>query len=348
MEVWKPVHGQCVKYRKEHQSCIEQPIAFDNPAFNSPYPRMPNGKVRAGVRAGERGASRQSSRRAGGGVQRRPGPTGRPPHASGAGPPCPPSSRPPQVYLRPLICDPKGGPDGSPLICTPPDYEVMPSTCVPARPANQCFSGPWWISTDCPRTSKDAPKAGLTKEQVSSAASTAMLMYQGEVAFAASCAFWDTSKPMGQSVLAAREQLYAIMGALWPTDLVGPPPTLEELMAPWDVSSLTDDMAACYEDEGKPGSAVAKKLAMLGDAASQPNKVWSLVHWTMHNQPEPMTTARAQVRPRCAGGAGWAAVRDWRRRMPCCPALPTRPSLPHPWINRRAGLSRYGLLTTSG
>lgn len=49
MEVWKPVRGQCLKYRQEQQSCIAQPISFDNPAFDSNYLRMPNGRVRAGL-----------------------------------------------------------------------------------------------------------------------------------------------------------------------------------------------------------------------------------------------------------------------------------------------------------
>lgn len=79
---------------------------------------------------------------------------------------------------------------------------------------------------------------------------------------------------MRRAVEAARKSLYAILGTLWPAeDVAGPAPSYDELMAPWNTTSLTDDVAACYEDENKPGSAVARQLAALGVAASQPNKV---------------------------------------------------------------------------
>jgi hypothetical protein len=55
---------------------------------------------------------------------------------------CP--SFPRQAFERPLVCNPRGGKDGSKLVCTGPDFDVMPSTCVQARPKDQCFSGPWW------------------------------------------------------------------------------------------------------------------------------------------------------------------------------------------------------------
>lgn len=48
-----------------------------------------------------------------------------------------------QVFERPLVCDPRGGPGGSKLTCTGPDFDVLPNTCVVARPPNVCFSGPW-------------------------------------------------------------------------------------------------------------------------------------------------------------------------------------------------------------
>lgn len=90
-----------------------------------------------------------------------------------------------------------------------------------------------------------------------------------------------------RAVEAARKSLYAILGTLWPEDWVaGPAPSLDALMAPWNVSSLTDDMDACYEEESKPGSAIAQQLAALGVASSMPNKVGA-----------------AQLKGRRAGGA---------------------------------------------
>lgn len=50
-----------------------------------------------------------------------------------------------QVFERPLVCDPRGGPGGSKLTCTGPSFEVLPSTCVVARPRDVCFSGPWCV-----------------------------------------------------------------------------------------------------------------------------------------------------------------------------------------------------------
>lgn len=75
-----------------------------------------------------------------------------------------------------------------------------------------------------------------------------------------------------RAVVKARDSLYAILGTLWPEAVVGAPPSMEELMKPWNVSSLTDDMNACYEDAEKPGSDIANWLAQLGIEASKPNK----------------------------------------------------------------------------
>ena len=46
LEVWKPIHGTCVRYRQLQQSCIEDPLTYTNPAFDSPFFRAPDGKVR--------------------------------------------------------------------------------------------------------------------------------------------------------------------------------------------------------------------------------------------------------------------------------------------------------------
>jgi len=239
---WKPVHGQCVTYRQESQSCISDTLAFQNPLLDSPFPRQQNG----------------------------------------------------QTFLRPLVCDPTGGKNGNALICTGPEFEVLPSTCVQSRPQDTCFSGPWWYSLDCPRTSPEAPKRGLNREQVLNIASTMMLLFAGEVGWPATCVYWDNSTQLGKATATARTRMYAILAALWPADenLVGPPPTFDEIMAGVPNQSIIKDINACYANENNAESEQVKELQELNKMAVQPNKIWSGAHFLMHNQPLLMTAAR--------------------------------------------------------
>lgn len=85
--VWKPVHGQCVRYRQLQQSCIGDPLSFFNPALDPTFNRQEDGRV----------------------------------------------------FERPLVCDPHGGANGTPLVCSGPDYDVSPSTCLQSRPQNICY-----------------------------------------------------------------------------------------------------------------------------------------------------------------------------------------------------------------
>lgn len=85
--VWKPVHGQCVRYRQLQQSCIGDPLSFLNPAFDPTFNRQEDGRV----------------------------------------------------FERPLVCDPHGGANGTALVCSGPDYDVSPNTCLQSRPQNICY-----------------------------------------------------------------------------------------------------------------------------------------------------------------------------------------------------------------
>lgn len=221
---WKPVHGQCVSYRQESQSCISDTLSFENTLFDSPFPRQPNG----------------------------------------------------QAFLRPLVCDPAGGKNGSALICTGPEFEVLPSTCVQSRPRDTCFSGPWWYSLDCPRTSSKAPKSGLSREQVLNVASTMMLLFAGEVGWPATCVYWDNSTQLGKATAIARTRMYAILGALWPADdkIVGPVPSFDEIMAGVPNKVIVNDIDACYANENNEKSEQVKELQELNLMATQPNKVF--------------------------------------------------------------------------
>merc|ERR1712157_536857 len=88
---------------------------------------------------------------------------------------------------RPLACAPG-------LVCTGPDYEVLPSTCVKARPANLCFAGPWWDSSRCPRTHVEwyDTQGGMNRSWAIESLRSSLLLYPGEVDSASSCTFWNS------------------------------------------------------------------------------------------------------------------------------------------------------------
>lgn len=59
-------------------------------------------------------------------------------------------------------------------------------------------------------------------------------------------------------------------------------------------SDITANISACYQEEGSAGSAVARQLAALGHMTTQPNKIWSLAHFLVHNQPAFMGPDRVE------------------------------------------------------
>merc|ERR1711988_1355037 len=103
-----------------------------------------------------------------------------------------------------------------------PDYEVLPSTCVKERPANLCYAGPWWDSSRCPRTQVEwyDTQAGMNRSWAIEALRSSLILYPGEVDHASSCTFWQSPH-----VAAARDSMYEIIGALWPSHLLGPYPS---------------------------------------------------------------------------------------------------------------------------
>jgi hypothetical protein len=119
---------------------------------------------------------------------------------------------------------------------------------------------------------------------------SSLLLYPGEVAFAGSCAYWQSPH-----VAAAREEMYEIIKALWPSHLVGPYPSLqameENLWKVGDVNLVDLTPEYCHQEtdnDEKKHSPVSKALAAAGKWASRPNLLWSLIHFVMHNQPAPM------------------------------------------------------------
>ena len=204
-----------------------------------------------------------------------------------------------KTFYRPLVCDPKGGKGGGPLACTGPDYDVLPNTCVDVRPKDICWKGPWWDSSDCPRTHKDAPPGGgLTRPQLLNISQTLITLFPGEVGYPGTCTFWDANSVTGKLALRFRKQVGNILTTLWPIDRgVGKAaPTLDQIIASIPgLASIISDPHSCYDQENVPGSDVAGYLANLGALSSQPNKVWSAVHFLMHNQPSPMSPRRVNA-----------------------------------------------------
>lgn len=182
---------------------------------------------------------------------------------------------------RPLACAPG-------LVCTGPDFDVLPSTCVKERPRDVCYAGPWWDSSRCPRTSMQ--KSGLSKEWALESLQTAFLVFPGEVASAMHCKYW--TGPMATFTAEVRKVTHNIFRALWPSHLVGECPTLEELYASmWrqtgvDLTALSPE--ECEAGEGRDGR-IAEALALVGSWTHRPNLLWSLIHFSMHNQPSPMS-----------------------------------------------------------
>mmetsp|Transcript_3276 Transcript_3276/g.6942 ORF Transcript_3276/g.6942 Transcript_3276/m.6942 type:complete len:517 (-) Transcript_3276:34-1584(-) len=237
-DVYKTIRGQCVKYRKEEQSCSSYSLTFRKEfGFDSSYARKENGNV----------------------------------------------------FKRPLRCDERTH------ICTGPEFDVLPNTCVKKRPADVCYYGPWWDSSVCLRTEANAPTSGLAYNQAVQAFATAILLFPGEIMSPGSCEFWDTSSAIGRQANVTRKQIYNIIAALWPT-AAGAPPTLDDLLKynPTPLQ-LAGGVEECYEQQGNASSSVPSMLHNLTIAATRPNLVWSLVHFAMHNQPRPMSFKRVQA-----------------------------------------------------
>ena len=186
---------------------------------------------------------------------------------------------------RPLACAPN-------LACTAPNFNVLPSTCVQKRPKDICYYGPWWDSSDCPRAKTRAP--GLSYNLTVDAMISAAMLYPSEIASQGSCAYWDRTTSVGRSVLLVRQQVYRIASELWPSHVLkASPPSLETLSRllpdPFEylvkVRGMTREKASemCPKLAQLKSSRVAKLLAEAQVLASQPNKVWSLVHFLTFN-----------------------------------------------------------------
>mmetsp|Transcript_51750 Transcript_51750/g.144610 ORF Transcript_51750/g.144610 Transcript_51750/m.144610 type:complete len:682 (-) Transcript_51750:131-2176(-) len=237
----RPVQAQCVKYRREGQSCVDQPLTFPNPSLN---PEL---------------LVRQSD--------------GMP-------------------FERPFVCAPD-------LVCTGPKYHVMPNTCVRKRPRDTCYGSASWDSTECPRniTQTDfGVESGLVWGEAINALRTTLLSYPAEVASPMSCQYWDNTTAQGKEAAEIRKRLWELFGILWPSRTL-------PAQAPYETFStkhVPDPFlcpgistgAQCRKaamEQGDAPNCVQEALILARDFQSRPCKIWSVIHFYMHNLVEPVT-----------------------------------------------------------
>merc|ERR1712227_839168 len=108
------------------------------------------------------------------------------------------------------------------------------------------------------------------------------------------CTFWNSSH-----VAFAIENAYSIIGALWPSHVVGPYPSwsavTENLWTVRDINLATLPKERCDAESKDEHSPVAFALAKAGKWTMRPNLVWSLIHFMMHNQPAPMPSMAVEA-----------------------------------------------------
>lgn len=188
-------------------------------------------------------------------------------------------------FERPLLCD-----LNQDLVCTGPNFDVLPSTCVKERPRDTCYLGPWWDSTICPRTETTAT-GGMDYEMTLDTVRSFLLLFPGDVSAPSQCEYWDVNTKLGQATKEARKDAYGIVKALWPSHLGGKfenpglPPfdAFEANFFLPEVSRADCDAAASNDNDD--GSGISYKLALAHVRAQRANFIWSLIHFLMHNQP---------------------------------------------------------------
>lgn len=285
---WRPVRGQCVKYRKKNQSCYmtfshfgdfyrDAFIATTDPfheggSIERPMVCAP-GLVCTEVLAGIQSCvdPNELSNDA----------TGTPREENES---CGPE----------MPCKPG-------LVCTGPELQVLNSTCVKPRPPDLCFAGPWWDSTSCPRSGLDPlgnkpPCGGMTYAFALESLYTTMLLSPGEIVSAGSCSYWfqldGQSSGWAQRTSQLRRTIYDIFDTLWPRHIPGFEvlPTFDmierEVYAiPYSNAStcVAAEQATCTSSNDSQICHLQDRLAYAGQIVNQPCKVWSLIHWVMAN-----------------------------------------------------------------
>lgn len=298
-QAWRPARGQCVKYRKERQSCyVTEPTNrfYSNAFIGTADPHFNAG---GGINRPFVCDPKLECKDIGKGVNT-----------------CVDLTVPPNIpgLRNEWETCAKDIPCGDGLVCTGRHLEILNNTCVTPRPADLCFAGPWWDSTKCPRTGKGAdgvapPCGGMTPAYALESLMTTMLLSPGEIISAGQCDYWykgPGDPGWYQRMADLRKNIHSIFDTLWPKHLPGFEflQSFEEIEILFGLPSKTysDCVHAAAKTEADcktdPQSAVCVLHMHLVNAASlaiQPNKVWSIIHWVMTNLQEDRDMSPAQV-----------------------------------------------------
>jgi len=302
-QTWRPARGQCVKYRKERQSCyMTEPtnkfyrdafIGTADPSFNAgggltrPFvcdPKLECKNIGKGVNTAVNTCVNLTV----------PLPTG--------------LRNEWETCQKDLLCNDN-------LVCTGPTLEILQNTCVVPRPADLCYAGPWWDSTACPRTGKDAkgvapPCGGMTPAYALESLMTTMLLSPGEIISAGTCDYWSdgggASSGWPKRMTDLRKNIYKLFDVLWPKHL----PKFATLTSFEEIQKLFGLPYATYKSctqankktdaecpiENKSKLCVLhRQLVHAATLSIQPNKVWSIIHWVMTNLEEDKDMSLDQV-----------------------------------------------------
>merc|ERR1711972_303425 len=138
-------------------------------------------------------------------------------------------------------------------------------------------------------------EGGLNWNLTLDALLSAILTYPAEVASPAHCLYWDRKTARGRDAEATRQQLFQIVGLLWPTGTLPPPPSFDKLMElvksdPFECPGITTG-AQCQEASEelleKP-NCVQEALLRGHRLQYMPNKLWSVAHFFLHNMVDPV------------------------------------------------------------
>ena len=144
-----------------------------------------------------------------------------------------------------------------------------------------------------------------------------MLLSPGEYVSAGSCKYWheqeiylpsnDTSGWPGR-MQQLRRDIHGIFDTLWPRHLSGfekGPPSFESIEEWYEIptksnaeclaASKAEGCNELSEDALTEACRLQRKLATVGRIINEPNKVWSLIHWSMANLKDPMTQEQVQA-----------------------------------------------------
>lgn len=126
---------------------------------------------------------------------------------------------------------------------------------------------------------------------------TFLLLHPGEFAGASNCEYWDKSIVLGQRTHQTRVAAYeiVIVKALWPSQLGGKfespgLPSFDDFEVGYVLPQYS--RAECDVGASDASSPIAFQLALNQMRTEHPNQVWSVIHFLMHHQPNPMGSTR--------------------------------------------------------